>query len=205
MSGSTEAKVTEWLQAWRDGDNEALKALINAIYGQLHRLAAQHMRTEHAGHSLQPTGLVHEVYLRLLGQQKVNWRNRAHFFAIAARQMRRILVDHARRLAASKRDWRLRHDLPLTLHRGEPPRVDLVDLEQALQNLERKDKGLCDLVELRYFGGLTIKETAEVLDISATKVKDDWLLAKAWLAKQLANRAGFPVVPSHENPAVTPT
>lgn len=184
------ADVTSLLQAWRAGDRAALDELIPLVYRELHGIASRHLARERPGHTLQSTALVHEAFLRLIGQRAVDWQNRAHFFAIAASQMRRILVDHARRGTAGKRGGAAR---PASLDDAfeiaaptiglEP--IDALALDGALQQLEAIDPTQGRVVELRYFGGLTIEETAAVLGISTGTVKRDWTTAKAWLFRAL--------------------
>ena len=182
--------VTRLLQAWREGDRAALDDLIPLVYRELHGIASRHLARERPGHTLQSTALVHEAFLRLLGQRNVDWQNRAHFFAIAASQMRRILVDHARRHTAGKRGGTAR---PSSIDEGfdiEAPtigleRVDALALDTALRKLEAIDPTQGRVVELRYFGGLTIEETAAVLGLSSGSIKREWTMAKAWLFRAL--------------------
>jgi len=182
------AAITQWLIAWSDGRRDALDQLMPLVYKDLRRLAAGYMRREPARRSLQPTALVHEAFLRLVDQRQVQWRNRAHFFAIAAGMMRRILVDHARRQLAEKRGGGLEHvtlvdDQIAADQRG----IDLLGLHDSLERLAVFDPQQERIVELRYFGGLTIEETAEVLGISAATVVRDWTIAKAWLRADLSD------------------
>jgi RNA polymerase sigma factor (TIGR02999 family) len=185
-----ESEVTRLLQAWRDGDRTALDDLIPLVYRELHGIASRHLARERPGHTLQSTALVHEAFLRLLGQRDVDWQNRAHFFAIAASQMRRILVDHARRNAADKRGGAVR---PMAIDDGFDiaapsiglERVDALALDAALQQLEALDPTQGRVVELRYFGGLTIEETATVLGLSTGSIKREWTTARAWLFRAL--------------------
>lgn len=180
--------ITELLIAWGDGRAEALDALMPKVYADLRRVAAGYMRREAAGHALQPTALVHEVYVRLVDQKQVKWRNRAHFFGVAANLMRRILVDHARRRRAEKRggDWER-----VTLVGDEAAaeshkEIDVLALHEALERLAVFDPQQERIVELRYFGGLTIEETAEVLGISAATIVREWTIAKAWLRADMS-------------------
>ncbi len=182
-----EPDVTRLLQRWQGGDQAALDELIRAVYPELRRLAARQLRGERAGHTLQSTALVHEVYLRLVDQRRVNWQNRAHFLAIAARLARRVLLDHARRRAAWKRGLGVR---PIPLEEAEvaapmTPETDLVALDAALGRLAALDSRQARIVELRFFGGLSIEETATVLELSTGTVKRDWLTARLWLFDQL--------------------
>jgi len=180
--------ITQLLIAWGDGRREALDDLMPIVYADLRRMAAGHMRREAADHALQPTGLVHEAYVRLVDQKQVKWRNRAHFFGVAAGLMRRILVDHARRRRAGKRGggWER-----VTLAGNEaatdgPKEIDVLALDEALERLAKFDPQQERIVELRYFGGLTIDETAEVVGISAATVVREWTIAKAWLRADLS-------------------
>jgi RNA polymerase sigma factor (TIGR02999 family) len=189
-----ESDVTRLLQAWRDGDRAALDDLIPLVYRELHGIASRHLARERPGHTLQSTALVHEAFLRLLGQHSVDWQNRAHFFAIAASQMRRILVDHARRNSSGKRGGAARPSPIDEAFDIEAPtigleRVDALALDQALQQLEAIDPTQGRVVELRYFGGLTIDEPATVLGLSAGSIKREWTTAKAWLFRALEQPA----------------
>jgi RNA polymerase sigma factor (TIGR02999 family) len=178
--------ITALLDEWGRGDRRALDDLLPLVYAELRRIAARQLRHERDGHSLQPTALVHEAYLRLVDQRKVDWRSRAHFFGVAAEVMRRILVDHARRRLATKRGDGVR---PVSLDQAmETPGVDTIpvlDLDDALDRLARLDAGLARIVELRVFGGLTIDEAAHVLNVSPSTAKRQWRLAKAWLTREL--------------------
>ncbi|HWW86289.1 MAG TPA: sigma-70 family RNA polymerase sigma factor [Vicinamibacterales bacterium] len=186
---ATPPEVTRLLIDWSDGRAEALDRLLPIVYGELHRLAQRQMRQERAGHTLQATALVHEAYLKLVDQRRVQWRNRAHFFGVAAQVMRRILVDHARSHAAQKRGggWEALSldDAPMI---AVEPAVDVVALDDALNRLGALDVQQAKVVELRYFGGLTIDETAEVLRVSPATVSREWTLAKAWLFGELTQR-----------------
>jgi RNA polymerase sigma factor (TIGR02999 family) len=176
-------EVTRLLQAWHGGDDAARDRLIAVVYGELRRRAAAHMRHERRGHTMRPTDLVHEAYLRLC-EQNAAWRNREQFFGVASRLMRRILVDHARARAAAKRGGALR----VTLSEGlstSPPEPDLLDLDAALDELGALDERQARLVELRYFGGLSIEEAAEALGVSLATANREWVTAKAWLYRRL--------------------
>ncbi len=178
--------VTGILLAWGQGDQAALEKLMPLVYGELKQLARHYLKGERAGHVLQTTDLVNEAYLRLIDAQRVQWQNRAHFFAIAAQLMRRVLVDTARKRNFQKRGGgalqvSLNEALPLGNQRGP----DLVALDDALQALAAFDPRKCKVVELRYFGGLSVKETAEVLQVSPDTVMRDWSLARAWLLHEL--------------------
>ncbi len=177
--------VTKLLRAWNDGDPDAREQLLPLVYRELRRQAASYLRRERRDHTLPATALVHEAYLRLVGQE-ASYANRAHFLALAASMMRRVLVDHARARAAAKRP---RPDLLIALDEASPavePRpVELLSLDRALTELAAVDERQARLVELRYFVGLTAEETAEVMDISLTTVKREWSLARAWLYRHL--------------------
>jgi RNA polymerase sigma factor (TIGR02999 family) len=179
--------LTQLLSAWSDGDKAALEQLMPLVYHELHRLAARHLASERAGHTLQATALVNEAYLRLIDQKHVRWQNRAHFLGIAAQMMRRILVDHARARHYAKRGG----GAPVvSLH--EAPEVsveqasDLIAVDDALTRLSELDARKGRVVELRFFGGLTVEETAEVLQISPNTVLREWATAKAWLHRELS-------------------
>jgi RNA polymerase sigma-70 factor (ECF subfamily) len=178
--------VTQILQEVSGGNKEAPARLMPLVYDELRRLADHYLRQERPDHTLQPTALVHEAYLRLIDQTRVDWQNRAHFFGVAAQLMRRILVDHARRHRASKRGG-LQQKLTLdeAVDYSQARDFDLVRLDEALTALAEFDARQSRVVELRFFGGLTIEETAEVLDISPATVKVDWSMAKAWLRREI--------------------
>jgi RNA polymerase sigma factor (TIGR02999 family) len=180
-------QLTELLRAWSAGDPDAEARLLPLIYDRLRRQAAHQLRRERAGHSLSPTAVVHELYLRLVPQERAEWVNRTQFFAVASRLIRRVLVDHARERGARKRagDWQ-RVSLADEVA-GEAPRdVELLALDAALDELAALDPRRARLVELRWFGGLSLDETAEALGISAATVSRDWQLARAWLHRRLA-------------------
>lgn len=183
---STSTTVTEMLTAWRNGDETARDALIEIVYDELHRLAKIYLRRERADHTLQPTALVHEAYLKLVDTASVNFQNRAHFIGVAAETMRHILVDYAR---ARLRDKRGGKQFRLSITTADKfikeTDVDLVDLDEALKRLAKIDAQKCKIVELRFFGGLTIEETALALDVSHATVERGWRLAKAWLRREL--------------------
>ena len=180
--------VTQLLREWSNGDRAALDKLIPIVYDELRRQAARYMRRERPGQSLQTTALVHETYLRLIDQRAVRWQNRAHFFAIAARLMRRILVDHVRRHRAAKRGGP--EPELLTLDGGEAEHdmraVDLLALDAALTRLAALDERQAQVVELRFSGDLSVEEAAGVLGVSERTVKRDWQAAKTWLRRELA-------------------
>lgn len=188
MSTPSAEHVTGMLLAWGQGDESALEKLMPLVYGELKRLAHHYLKGERAGHVLQTTDLVNEAYLRLIDARRVQWQNRAHFFAMAASLMRRVLVDAARKRNFQKRGGgamqvSLNEALPLGHQRG----ADLVALDDALQILAEFDPRKGKVVELRFFGGLSVKETAEVLQVSQDTVMRDWSLARAWLLNQLGH------------------
>ena len=183
-------EVTRLLLAWRQGDRGALDRLIPIVYGELHRMAAGYLRGERPGHSLQPSAIVNEAYLRLLGRQGANWQNRAHFFAVAAQSMRRVLVEHARRRETLKRGGQGSRYLLDTVVLTEPRSVDLIALDDALAKLTALDEEQGRVVELRFFGGLTEEEVAEALEVSYSTVHRKWLLAKAFLHRELSGSSG---------------
>ncbi len=180
--------VTRLLRAWRRGDERALEDLIPLVYDDLHRMAERHLRRERPGHTLQPTAIVNEAYLRLLARQGEDWQGRTHFFAVAAQSMRRILVDHARARRARKRGGRGEHWLVETAGMAEPRGVDVIAVDDALVRLAGLDPVQSRVVELRFFGGLTEDETAEVLALSARTIRRKWTLAKAFLYRELGQR-----------------
>jgi RNA polymerase sigma factor (TIGR02999 family) len=187
-SGPGKADITQLLIAWSEGRREALDDLMPMVYADLRKVAANYMRREAVDHALQPTALVHEAYVRLIDQKHVQWRNRAHFFGVAAGLMRRILVDQARRRRAEKRGggWErvtLVGDEAAAENHKE---IDVLALHEALERLAAFDPQQERIVELRYFGGLTIEEAAEVLGISAATVVREWTIAKAWLRADLS-------------------
>ena len=179
-------EVTRLLRAWRQGDRDALESLIPLVYADLHRMAERRLRGERPGHTLQPTAIVHEAYLRLVGPEGEDWQNRAHFFAAAARSMRRILVDHARAKGAKKRGGGGNRVLLDTTVMVEPRAVDLIAVDDALEKLAALDAEQGRVVELRFFAGLTEDETADALGISPATVHRKWLSAKAYLHRELA-------------------
>jgi RNA polymerase sigma-70 factor, ECF subfamily len=188
QSGGQRREITQMLREWGGGNREALDALLPLVYEELHRQASRYLRRERAGHTLQTTALIHEAYLKLIDQREVDWKNRAHFFGIAAQMMRRILVDYARARHREKRGG-AGSDRPIeeaaTLAVSEENGVDLIALDEALTRLSRFDERQARIVELRYFSGLSIEETAEVLRISPATVKSDWTLAKTWLRREM--------------------
>jgi len=186
MTGDASGDVTRLLQEMGARGEEALAELLPLLYQDLHRLAAQYLGRERANHTLQPTALVHEAYLRLAEQDRVRWQNRSHFIGVAARLMRRILVDHARGHVAAKRGsgaTRVILDEAIPAPAGRD--VELLDLDDALNKLTALDPRQAEIVDLRYFGGLSIEETAAALDISVATVKREWQMARAWLHREL--------------------
>jgi RNA polymerase sigma factor (TIGR02999 family) len=180
--------VTALLLAWSDGEDAAHGRLIDVVYEDLRRVARRHLRGERGDHSLAATALVHETYLRLIDQRRVRWQNRAHFFGIAARLMRRILVDHARSRAAAKRGGHPTQLLEVDVALA-PLNIDVLALDAALQKLAEVDARQGRLVELRFFAGLTVEETAEALEVAPITVKRDWAHARAWLFRELQRQA----------------
>src|SRR5260370_11292764 len=186
MRDQEPATVTKLLIQWSGGNQDCLNELLPIVQEELHSIAKGYMQKERSNHTLQPTALVNEAYLRLVGQPDVNWQNRAHFFAIAARVMRQILVDHARTFGREKRGAGL-HNLPLDegLVFSPGKSAALLALDEALSRLEFRDRRKAQVVELRYFGGLSVEEAAEALHIHPNSVIRDWALAKAWLKREL--------------------
>lgn len=179
--------ITDLLRNWRNGDESALGDLTAYIYGDLRRRASVYLRGERPGHTLQTTGLAHEAFIKLVGKKDIDWADRNHFFAIAAQSMRRILVDHARTRHREKRGGAA-EDVPLDeAHnvRISSTGVDLVALDEALTELATFDPRQARVVELKYFGGMTLDETADILDVSRETVKRDWQIARAWLRQRL--------------------
>jgi RNA polymerase sigma-70 factor, ECF subfamily len=186
MTSAKTADVTQLLTAWTDGDQAALDQLVPLIHEELRRLARNYMRGERVGHTLQTTALVNEAYMRLVDQKHVRWQNRAHFLAIAAQLMRRILVDYARRRQYQKRGaGALQVSLAEVELLSDERTPDLVALDEALIDLAEIDPRRSRVVELKFFGGLNIEETAEILKVSPTTVERDWTTAKAWLYQRI--------------------
>jgi RNA polymerase sigma factor (TIGR02999 family) len=178
--------ITALLDDWSRGNHRALDQLLPLVYAELRSIAARQLRRERVGHTLQPTALVHEAYLRLVDQRQVDWRSRAHFFGVAAQVMRRVLVDNARRHNASKRgDGVACLSIDEAVATAVPKEMSVLALDDALERLETIDRGLAKIVELRAFGGLTIDEAATVLKVSASTAKREWRTAKAWLTREL--------------------
>ena len=180
--------VTALLGDWSRGDRTALNELLPLVYAELRRVALRQLRKERANHTLQPTALVHEVFIRLVDQRRVDWQNRAHFFGVAANVMRRVLVDHARRHGARKRGEGVRCvSIDEARDVAAPNELPVLALDQALDRLETVDAELARIVELRAFGGLTVEEAAHVLGVSPSTAKRDWRTAKAWLNRELSS------------------
>jgi RNA polymerase sigma factor (TIGR02999 family) len=189
MSDSSSADTTQLLRAWASGDSAALERLTPRVYRELRRLAGRLLQNEPPGYSLQSTDLVHEVYLRLVNTKELDWQHRAHFFAVSATLMRRILLDRARRRVAAKRGGRTQAlDLTKSLDVAQAKARELVALDDALNALAQVDPRKSRIVELRFFGGLSVKETAEVIQVSADTVLRDWKMARAWLLTELNSR-----------------
>lgn len=182
-------EVTRLLRAWHDGDQTALDELMPLIYGELKRIAARYLRREQRGHLLQTTALVNEAYLKLAACDETEWNSRAHFFGAAAQAMRRILVDHARTHKNIKHGGDvLKVSLAEAAEQAEESALDLVALDDALQDLTKLDPRKCRVVELRYFGGLSVAETAAVMNVSEITVMRDWNTARAWLLRALSQQ-----------------
>ena len=183
-------EVTELLRKWSEGDETALDKLMPLVYNELRRMAHQHMRHEKPGHVLQTSALINEAYLRLVDQHEIHWESRSHFLGIAACVMRRILVDDARRRHVLKRGGaHIQMSLDDALSASQEQEANLVALDEALKRLETRDKRQSQIVELRFFGGLNIEETAEVLKVSPGTVMRDWTFARAWLRSEMTNTA----------------
>jgi len=181
--------ITQLLERWSQGDEEALDRLMPLVYDELHRLAGAYLRREHREHTLQPTALINEAYLKLIQQHNTRWQNRAQFYGVAAQLMRRILVDHARAHYATKRGGdRINVSLKNIGAFGEQPDADLLALHDVLNRLAEIDPDQSRIVELRFFGGLTIEETAEVMHVSHSTVEREWKIAKAWLKRELTKK-----------------
>jgi len=193
--------VTQLLIKWSDGDPAALDNLIPLVYGDLRRLAHHYLRSERAGHTLQTTALAHEAYFRLASQKKVDWQNRGHFFAVCAKIMRRILVDYARGRGSAKREGEAKKTSLAdadALSQQRPP--DIVAVDEALKELESIDPRKSEVVELRFFGGLTIEETAQILKVSHATVEREWNTARAWLYRAISGGKLSGVKPSEGEP-----
>jgi RNA polymerase sigma-70 factor, ECF subfamily len=179
--------LTQLLIDWGNGNQAAYELLVPLVYKELHRLAASYMRRQRSDHTLQPTALVHEVYLKLVDEKHIRWQNRAHFFGMAAQMMRNILVDYARQREALKRGGSApKLSLSIADRFAEEPAMDVLALHHALERLETFDARQSRVVELRFFGGLSIEETAVVMKISTATVKREWKMAKAWLYQEIS-------------------
>lgn len=185
-----EKDITQLLHAWSDGEPESLERVLPLVYDELRRLAAAKMGRERRDHTLQPTALVHEAFLRLSDLHRIQWRDRAHFFGAAVQIMRRVLVDHARKHRAAKRGGGEELQLGETLVLSDQQADEITALDSALHDLERLDPRQSRVVELRYFGGFSVPETAEALSISAATVKRDWAVARAWLQGYMETSGG---------------
>jgi len=187
MTQPAKDDVTEWLSRWAQGDREAFDVLAPSIYGELRQIAAAYLRRERPDHTLQPTALVNEAFLRLVEQREVDWQNRQHFFGVSAQLMRRILVDYARQRVADKRGGgRIHVALDDALAVAESSRIDIIMIDDALRGLASIDPNQVRLIELRFFGGLTIEDAAETLGWSTGTAKREWRLARAWLRRELS-------------------
>jgi RNA polymerase sigma factor (TIGR02999 family) len=185
--------VTRFLQRWQDGDREALEAITPLVYRELRRIAASHLRRERSGHTLHPTELLHEAFLHLIQQQEQPWKNRAHFFGVAANLMRHILVDYARAKSSGKRGGGMQKvALDEAVSEAAPRPAQLIALDDALQELEKLDPRKGQIIELRFFGGMSIEETAEAAGISTSTVSREQRMAEAWLQRQMLVRAEPP-------------
>jgi len=192
VQGKSSSQVTMLLGRWRGGDREALDLLVPLVYDELRRIAQNYLRNERPGHTLQSTALVHEAYVRMIQQDLPQWQNRAHFFAVAAQLMRQILVDHARAHRADKRGGgACKLALEDAQESARPIDVDIVALDDALKTLSGMDPQQGKVVELKFFGGLSIEDTAEVLGVSSSTVKRDWITARAWLHRELDRSAAL--------------
>lgn len=194
MASGPAPDVTQLLAKWSGGDQAALDELLPLVYGELRRLASAYLRRERSNHTLQSTALVHEAFMRLVNQQDVQWRNRAHFFAIAAQMIRRILVDYARSQHAEKRGSgavKLALDEAMAVPQASGTDVDLLGLNDALNRLAELDERQGRIVELRFFAGLSIEETAEVMNLSPASIKREWQTARAWLFREMTRTPAY--------------
>jgi RNA polymerase sigma factor (TIGR02999 family) len=190
LQAESSSPITKLLFRWREGDREALEQLMPLVYDELRRLAGHYLRQERSDHTLQSTALVHEAYLRLAGEAPPEWQNRAHFFGIAANIMRRILVEHARGHNAAKRGGGAYHlTLDETVAFQQQTNLDILELDRALSELAELDAQQSRIVELRFFTGLSIEQTSEVLGVSPATVKRDWVTARAWLYRAMTGEA----------------
>lgn len=197
----TSGQITQWLAAWSDGDRDALACLMPLVYDELHAIAARYMRGERPEHTLQTTALVHETFLQLIDQRRIDWQSRAHFYGVAATLMRRVLMRHLERRTTAKRggDW---HRTPFVDAEGWIHRQaeELLALDAALDALESVAPRQCRIVEMRFFAGFSVEETAEKLGISTATVKRDWRLSRAWLEREVAGVANSSEAESSEVP-----
>ncbi len=189
MSAGKPNNITEQLRAWTGGkDTDMADAVLKFVYDELHRQAQRYLSRERAGHTLQTTALVHEVYLKLARQEKIQWESRSHFFGIAAKLMRQILIDYARTKYRAKRGGgkdKVPLENALMVGAGEETNFDLLALDEALTRLAAREEHLANIVELRFFSGLSVEDTAKVLGLSDSTIKRDWQMAKAWLHREL--------------------
>jgi RNA polymerase sigma factor (TIGR02999 family) len=189
MSPGSESDVTRLLADWGHGDERALEELMPLVYGELRRLAGSYLRRERLDHTLQSTALVHEAFIRMVQQRDVEWKNRAHFYGIAAQMIRRILVDHARTRQAEKRgSGAMKLELDDAIASPEQKDPDVLELDTALEKLAKRDERQSRIVELRFFAGLSVEETAEVMQLSAATVKREWSFARAWLFREMSTQ-----------------
>ncbi len=189
MATQSQPEITQLLVAWSDGDQLALEQLIPLVQAELHRIAKRYLAQENPGHLLQATALINEAYLRLIDWKSAQWQNRAHFFGVVAQLMRRVLVDEYRQQHSQKRGGdALRVSLVEAEAKADERSADLVALDDALKALAQLDERKSRIIELRYFGGLTVEETAEVLQVSARTIKREWSLAQAWLFRELSGK-----------------
>jgi RNA polymerase sigma factor (TIGR02999 family) len=187
MSVRSTSEITQLLNDWSGGDELALEQLMPLVYSELHRMARQYMQSQPSGHTLQPTALIHEMYVKLAGQEEQKWTNRAHFFGVAAQAMRHILVDHARGRASRKRSGGQRIDLDEAMIVSDERNAGLVELDEALTRLSELDERKGRVVEMKYFGGLNNEEMAEVLKVTTKTVIRDWQFARTWLLRELSS------------------
>lgn len=187
MSQKLPSEITQLLNEWSLGDDLALEHLMPLVYSELHRMARQYMQSQPSGHTLQPTALIHEMYVKLAGQGEQNWQNRAHFFGVAAQAMRHILVDHARTRSSKKRSGGQRVDLDDEMMISAERSDGLVELDEALKRLSQIDERKGRVVEMKYFGGLSNEEMAQVLKVTTKTVIRDWQFARTWLLRELSN------------------
>jgi RNA polymerase sigma-70 factor (ECF subfamily) len=181
----SQQEMTELLAAWSEGDPSAMDKLAPLVSAELHHLARRYMRKERPDHTLQTTALVNEAYLRLIGQKEVRWQNRIHFYAIAAQMMRRILIDHARKRASAKGGGAGKLSLEEVATLSDERSAELISLDEALQSLAEIDERKCKIVELRFFGGLSVEEIAVVIGVSPDTITREWRRAKAWLHREI--------------------